>query len=414
MSGSDKTIAKIVLTGGPCAGKSTALSRIEKEFSKQGWHCMFVPEQATELMSTGIGPGTVSSPYLYQKIQLEGQLFREKLCEVAAKNSLSDKVLIVCDRGALDGKAYMSDKEFRQMASEFGTSEVALRDRYDAVFHLETTAKGALDAYTNANNSVRTETPEQAAALDDKVIAAWTGHPHLRIIQNTESGIDGKMSNLMREIAASLGEPVPNEIERKFLIEKPDVDKLMRDFNCKPVEIRQFYLRAPEGEEHRIRQRGSDGTFVYTETVKSDVPGTNGEVRTEREQRLTEHDFIAKLVDMDPNKQPVQKTRYCLTDNGHYYELDMYPTWKDHAIMEIELSSPDEQFTIPKGINVIREVTNDRQFRNSSLAVNPIPAEVSDEVLGRGNLSKVQRRMPSGFEDYDDTGNDGEDASFGF
>ena len=39
------------------------------------------------------------------------------------------------------------------------------------------------------------KTVEQAAELDDKLIAAWTGHPHLRIIDNAE-GFEEKLKKL--------------------------------------------------------------------------------------------------------------------------------------------------------------------------------------------------------------------------
>ena len=100
-----------------------------------------------------------------------------------------------------------------------------MREDYDAVFHLVTAAKGAQEFYTLANNQARTETAEQAAAMDDKLIAAWTGHPHLRIIDNS-TDFEAKMKRLIAEIAAFLGEPEPYEIERKFLIEYPDIQWL--------------------------------------------------------------------------------------------------------------------------------------------------------------------------------------------
>ena len=85
-----------------------------------------------------------------------------------------DLVLIVCDRGALDNKAYMSPSDFHRVLGALNLSEVKLRDQYDAVFHLVTAAKGAAEFYTLENNADRTETVEQTAALDDKLIAAWT------------------------------------------------------------------------------------------------------------------------------------------------------------------------------------------------------------------------------------------------
>lgn len=57
----EKRIAKIVLTGGPCAGKTTALNWINNFYTKKGYGVIFVPETATELITSGISPTTVSN-----------------------------------------------------------------------------------------------------------------------------------------------------------------------------------------------------------------------------------------------------------------------------------------------------------------------------------------------------------------
>ena len=80
-------------------------------------------------------------------------------------------------------------------------AELCARARYDAVFHLVTAAKGAEEAYTFANNAARYENVEQAAALDDRIIAAWTGHPHLRVIDNTTDFEE----KLIRRVVDDLG-----------------------------------------------------------------------------------------------------------------------------------------------------------------------------------------------------------------
>ena len=54
----DMRIRKIVLTGGPSAGKTTGLSWIRNAFSKLGYTVLFVPETATELISGGVAPWT--------------------------------------------------------------------------------------------------------------------------------------------------------------------------------------------------------------------------------------------------------------------------------------------------------------------------------------------------------------------
>ncbi len=100
-----------------------------------------------------------------------------------AETMREEKLLIVCDRGVMDNKAYMTEVEFQALLRAMELDAVTLRDGYDGVFHLVTAAKGAEEFYTLSNNRARTETPEQARELDDRLIAAWTGHPHLRILR---------------------------------------------------------------------------------------------------------------------------------------------------------------------------------------------------------------------------------------
>ena len=209
--GREMKISKIVITGGPCAGKSTAMSWVQNAFTQMGYTVLFVPETATELITGGVAPWTCKSNVEYQKCQMKLQIEKEKIFKQAAHTMLNDKVLIVCDRGMLDNKAYMNDLEFSEAVRFIQSNEVELRDSYDAVFHLVTAAKGAEEFYTTANNSARTETVEEAAALDDKLISAWTGHPHFRVIDNTMN-FEDKMKKLVAEIASFLGEPEPYEI----------------------------------------------------------------------------------------------------------------------------------------------------------------------------------------------------------
>lgn len=357
-------ITKIVITGGPCGGKSTGLSWIEKAFTQKGYKVLFVPETATELITGGVAPWTCGSNLDYQKCQMKLQLEKENIFVQAAKTMNADKVLIVCDRGAIDNKAYMTEEEFKKVLKSVGTNEIELRDNYDAVFHLVTAAKGAVEFYTNANNSARTETPQEAAELDDKLISAWTGHPHLRVIPN-DTDFEGKMRKLVAEISAFIGEPEPFEIERKFLIEYPDLDELENDPNCQRVEIIQTYLKSDDGSEFRVRQRGLDGNYIYMQTMKRFVDSLK---RVEVEYRLTKDEYLRMLMEADTSKRQIRKTRYCMAYDDQYFEIDVYPFWNDKAILEIELESEEQEVRLPDKFKVIREVTDDITYKNISLA----------------------------------------------
>ena len=50
------------------------------------------------------------------------------------------------------------------------------------------------------------------------------------------------------------------------------------------------------------------------------------------------------------------------------FEIDVYPFWKDRAIMEIELDDEGQEIVFPPEIQIIAEVTTDRRYTNSSLA----------------------------------------------
>ena len=364
-SKSERQITKIAITGGPCAGKSTALSWINEEFTKKGYKVLFIPETATELITGGVAPWTCETDIDFQTAILKLQLAKEEIFEEVAQHLYdAQKVLIVCDRGTLDGKAYIEKHNFDKILNNLHLTETQLKDSYDAVFHLVTAAKGASEFYTLANNSARTETIEEAIANDDKIISAWTGHSHFRVIDNS-TDFKKKMQRFVTEISNFLGEPTPYEIERKFLIEYPDIAKLEADKNCGKVEIIQTYLKSNDDKEIRVRQRGNNGSYSYTKTIKQPI---NGLKRLETEKRLTQAEYINLLMDADTTKHQIRKTRYCLVYNNQYFEIDIYPFWNDVAIMEIELNNESQTIEFPPQIKIIKEVTDDIEYKNSNLA----------------------------------------------
>ena len=151
-------IKKIVLTGGPCAGKTTALVKITEYFSGFGYKVFNVPEVPTIYSTAGWNYLTPNRDLYYQgeraimetQLALENQFMR--LAEVCEK-----PVLIVCDRGAMDISAYIKPEEWDEITRMAGTNSEALRQSYDAVLHLVSAADGAEQYYTTATNATRYE-----------------------------------------------------------------------------------------------------------------------------------------------------------------------------------------------------------------------------------------------------------------
>lgn len=361
-----KQIHSFVLTGGPCGGKTSGLSIIEQELGNRGYYVLVVPETATELIPTGIRPfGNSLNNFDFQHVLLEKQLFKEKLYKDTANRYIpSNNIVILHDRGIIDNKTYMTPGEFQTLLYQFDMNEVSARDRYDAVFHLVTAANGAEEFYTLANNVSRTETPEQARELDRKGIANWTGHPHLRVIDNS-TDFKKKMSRLMNEIYSSLGVPVPIEVERKYLVFRPDLDILSKYVDITTVDIVQSYLTSDNGKERRIRQRGQDGNFSYYITEKQETFGIE---RPEVERKISEKEYLCYLSQLDPSLKPIVKKRVCFVYKAQYFELDFFNFSTDYALMEIELTDKNSLVNLPSFINVLGEVTDDPRYRNHALA----------------------------------------------
>ena len=206
-----KSIRRIVLTGGPCAGKTTALERIIAHFSALGYKVFTVPEVPTMITQAGWNYMTDNHAFYYEgeKVILELQLaLEDKITRLA--ETCTEPCLVVCDRGALDISAYISAEMWDELTASSGTSSDALRlgGRYDAVLHLVSAADGAEEYYNTVTNAQRYEKADEAGRalareLDKKTFSAWKGHPHLRLIQS-DLDFEKKMQQVIQEIEAIL------------------------------------------------------------------------------------------------------------------------------------------------------------------------------------------------------------------
>jgi Uncharacterized protein conserved in bacteria len=357
----------IVLSGGPSSGKTTSISKIESELSgKLGMHCLICPETATELIANGIVPGENISLEDFQDICLRKQLEKEKLYnDVVKKYFNPDKTVIIYDRGILDQLAYISKDKFDKLIVKYDLTMADIINRYDMVIHLVTAAKGT-DCYTTANNIARRETAEEAIEVDDRTLAGNTYHPHLRVVDNS-TDFEHKIQRVLKLIFDTLGAPSPSEIERKYLIKYPSQELLDGlDFSSKTEIIQTYLLSDEENVERRVRQRGTKKNgynFYYTEKV----PVSNIE-RIEREKRISMKEYVNYLAESNTNLHQITKTRYCFVYNNQYFEMDLYPYSSTYAIVEIELSHKDDEVEFPSFLELVKEVTDDKKYKNYTIA----------------------------------------------
>lgn len=151
------------------------------------------------------------------------------------------------------------------------------------------------------------------------------------------------------------------EIERKFLIRRPDTSSLEGEV----WEIEQTYLTAPSGETRRIRRIVSDGTERFFLTEKRRVTSIT---RIENEREIDRAEYDALTAERDTGLSTIRKTRIRIPDGKHTWEIDLFPFWEDRALLEIELESEDESFTLPPYVELIREVTDEKEYTNRAIA----------------------------------------------
>lgn len=181
---------RIVLTGGPGGGKTTAADLVRREL---GECIVVVPEAATMLFSGGFPRN--GDPFARKPVQTAIYHVQENLEDIQAAH-YPQRVLL-CDRGTIDGAPYWPENDGPDFFTAMGTSLDDELARYDAVLFFETAAVGGISI--EGGNPARIESLADAVALDGRLRALWSRHPHYRLIPHRQSFLH-KMQDALDEI----------------------------------------------------------------------------------------------------------------------------------------------------------------------------------------------------------------------
>ena len=153
------------------------------------------------------------------------------------------------------------------------------------------------------------------------------------------------------------------EIERKFLVEFPDVSLL--DVKRRIAIVQTYLVSGSNGSQRRVRSVDENGSVKYTYTEKIFLTPVT---REENEFEISGEKYRQLLDEHRSDCPPVEKVRYCFDYQGQFFELDTYPFSDKLAIMELELASPNQTIDFPDKIRVIKEVSADPRYSNAALA----------------------------------------------
>lgn len=169
---------RIVLTGGPGAGKTALLALIKQSFCE---HVEVLPEAASVLFGGGFPRDEDAT---CRRAAQRAIFHVQRELEAVADNH--NVAVVLCDRGTIDGLAYWPG-EPAEFWSAVGTTIEAELARYDAVIHLRTPR---IDHGYNHQNPLRTESPDAAAAADARIDAAWSRHPRRFLVESSADFLD--------------------------------------------------------------------------------------------------------------------------------------------------------------------------------------------------------------------------------
>ena len=360
-------VKRIVLTGGPCAGKTTALVKIVEHFSNLGFKVFTVPEVPT-MYSQGGWSYLTPNPKLYYEGELailQTQLALEdsfmRLAETCQKPTF-----VVCDRGTMDISAYIAPEMWQELCQKCDTHSNVLRQRYDAVLHLVSAADGAEQYYTLATNATRYEQANEeglqlARDLDKRVNRAWTGHPHLRVINNHDD-FETKMNRVLKEISNVLGIPQPIEEERTYIIE---ITGQLPE--CIESEITQTYLVADPDCEVRLRRRCWQGDVANVHKTKKRLSATEV-LETERQGSNALYESL--LQQADPYRATIRKTRRSFIWRGQYFEIDTFHEPVDNlVVLQTKGVARQESVNFPPFVKVVKDITANSEYFNYNIAL---------------------------------------------
>ncbi len=378
-------IFRCAITGGPCGGKTTAMAEVSERLRSRGVHAFIVPEAATLMFTGGATVLDLSEEpksLAFQIALLKTQLaLEDAFCRVA--EATNGCAVLLCDRGAMDGRAYMTPSLWSELLNKTGFQEGELRDaRYDLVVHMVTAADGAKEFYTTLNNKTRHESEREAIAQDRRTRDAWTGHAHLRIVDN-RTGFRAKINRVFHLIADLVGVPAPSSswVVRKFLVASSGLDPPVA---LKEFDVKQTFLKRTQGTIESVRVRCDGRTRNFMHKVRFDGFDTK--------RQITNREYLSLLAHSDPARRMISIRRRCFAFGSNYFILDDILNVQPKVRLIRCHVEHDGIVIFPDWLEVEREVTGELEFTVYSLSSRISPIRIrheKPEASGNDDVTNV-------------------------
>ena len=322
-------VSTVMLTGGPCGGKSTAMQILTKKFAEIGYKVFSMPEIATMTVGSGclfytFNSHTERSEFTkaINNAQIDFEKYYKKLAEIQCQ-SKKDNVIIICDRGVLDNRLYMPIETKNEIALSTGCDDHKLMEkRYDAIFNMVTAADGSDEMYSNSNNIARTEDPDESIAIDKRLQNTYQNQEHFYIIDNKSVGdFEQKVNKLYKGICYVL--KISSEIKNQPMLQKKKY--LIDQEDCGPEFQKALAVKGHE-EDYK-------GFVEYIDHIDFLTEGESSEGSECLVRRIQKINGVDKMAYIHIKKCVIQQEqKLSVQDDEFEYEDKMIideATWRN-------------------------------------------------------------------------------------
>jgi len=368
-------VCRVLLTGGPGAGKSSAIAILRDRLSKRGFRVVVVPENATALLSNSDGfdpswKGTSKVAEL-QRIFLQYQLDVEKAYSGIAQLGNKQAVMLF-DRGVLDGRLFCTEEEWAQVLEGVGKTEEELLGRYDMVVHVTSVAQGLPSQYDfgpGSSNPARYHTAEEAKEADALTTKIYEKHPQVRHVPNF-ADFSNKIACVLGIIEDALH--VDGLAGKRQRVQLAD-DHLFHVLAGTRVD-EDVFVPGVEVFTHDISYSARQGSA--SECLRRRVALETGdellELRVQHAElmtrRILNRTAYELLLEAQHDPVHVRKEAACFTWEGKYYELICYTAGdsKRVCVLDQEVDSALPGWVKPKLVAESRSAEK-RLTRNETM-----------------------------------------------
>lgn len=368
-----KKVIRICLTGGPSAGKTTALARLAFRLPEMGYRVISVPEAAS-LLSEGGANINMSQLDQTQQIQLQLRIIKLRMAleEIYTEigERCGEKVVVICNAGVIDGSAYVTSDIWQTILDELGVTQVHLRDfRYDAIIHMVSPAQGAERYYSNKKTG---QSIDEARIIDKMLQESYTGHPKFSIISNDPGKtFEDKLQKVTDVVFSILNIKAVKQYSYKLLAIVKDKDKdslpIIPDYiKSQKILVEETFLESNIGEVLRVQKRGHSDSYNYlftSEKIRED------ETTETTSQIISPRDYMNYLEKRDQTRTTVKRILQCFIQDDNYMILDTFLSIKfKGSILRVDTKKKLEEISFPDFIEVIRNVNDDPGYSTHKLA----------------------------------------------